>query len=61
MAKPPNTPPNSDIDGVDEDERRNVDAAIEAGQGTDDLARAKREAKGRPKPSDEEGRDERAR
>lgn len=61
MAKPPNTPPNSDIDGVDEDERRNVDAAIEAGQDTSDLARAKREDKGRPKYVGNEDRDDRTR
>lgn len=60
MPKPPNTPPNSDIDGVDEDERRNTDAANESGQGPAALERARRQGKGRPPYSDEESRDDRA-
>ncbi len=48
MAKPPETPPNSDIDGVDEDGRRNLDAAEDGGEATENLARARRQSKGRP-------------
>lgn len=62
MPKPPKTPPHSDLDGVDEDQVRNTDAAVAAGQDTKDLARARREAAGRPDYSDEkEEADDRAR
>ena len=61
MPKPPPTPPSSDIDGVDEDARRNTDAAIAAGQDTKDLARAREEAAGRPDFAQERGRDDRSR
>ena len=54
MAKPPATPPASDIDGVDEDELRNTDAAIEAGQDAGDLARAREQSAGRPDYSKDE-------
>ena len=60
MSKPPKAPPHSDLDGVDEDEKRNVDAAIESGQDSGDLAKAKDEAVGRPPYSkDEKGGDDR--
>ena len=60
MPKPPATPPSSDIDGVHEDETRNTDAALESGQGTKDLARARRQAAGRPDfSSDRPGADDR--
>lgn len=61
MPKPPNTPPSSDLDGVDEDERRNTDAAIAAGQDSSDLERADRESAGRPRYSDERSADDRSR
>ena len=61
MAKPPNTPPSSDIDGIDEDEVRNTDAAVEADQDMEDLARARDEAVGRPEHSDERSNDDRSR
>lgn len=48
MAKPPKATPHSDIDGVHQDEKSNVDTAAEAGQGAGSLARAKKEAKARP-------------
>ena len=48
MAKPPKSTPHSDINGVHQDEKRNVDTAVEAGQGATSLARAKKEAKARP-------------
>ena len=61
MPKPPDTPPNSDLDGVDEDEKRNTDAAAEAGQDPRDLARARDEAAGKPEFSDERSADDRSR
>ena len=62
MPKPPRTPPSSDIDGIDEDEVRNTDAANAAGQDTEDLARARKESKGRPDFSSNGGnRDDRRR
>ncbi len=60
MPRPPATPPSSDLDGVDEDEVRNTDAAIEAGQDSADLERARRESAGKPKYSDEESSDDRS-
>ena len=53
MAKPPKSTPHSDIDGVHQDERRNVDTANEAGQDSGDLARANEEDSARPPYSDE--------
>jgi hypothetical protein len=61
VAKPPKTPPSSDLDGVHEDELRNTDAAIAAGQDGKDLARARDEAAGKPDFSRERGRDDRSR
>ncbi len=55
-------PPSSDIDGVDEDELRNTDAAIASGQTPEDLARARDEAAGKPEHSDDrDSRDDRSR
>jgi hypothetical protein len=48
MAKPPKSAPHSDIDGVHQDEKPNVDTAQEAGQSGASLARAKKETKARP-------------
>lgn len=53
MPKPPKTPPSSDIDGVNEDEVRNTDAAIASGQTTKNLALARDEAAGKPDYSDD--------
>ena len=62
MAKPPKSPPSSDIDGVDEDALRNTDAAIASGQSAKDLGRARDEAAGKPDYSDDRGnRDDRSR
>ena len=62
MTRPPKSTPHSDLDGVNEDKRRNVDAALEAGEGTENLARARREAVGKPEYSDEgAGREDRSR
>ncbi len=59
MTKPPKTPPNSDIDGVHEDEARNTDVAAAIGQDGADLERARKENVGRPPYSDEKSRDDR--
>ena len=53
MAQPPKSTPHSDLDGVHEDERRNVDTANEAGQDNKDLAEASRETVARPPYSDD--------
>jgi hypothetical protein len=53
MPKPPQATPHSDIDGVHEDEARNVDSANAAGQDSEDLAKAKEKSKGRPPASDD--------
>ena len=60
MAKPPRTPPSSDLDGVHEDEEKNTDSARQAGQGAGDLARARSKSAGRPEYSKKESRDDRA-
>ena len=59
MAKPPPTPPHSDLDGVaSRTPMRNTDAAVEAGQDAGDLDLARRKARRRPGPrhSDERQR-----
>ncbi len=62
MPRPPRTPPHSDTDGVREDEVRNVDAALAAGQSTEALARAHSEAAARPEHSkDDDNADDRSR
>jgi len=58
VTKPPKSTPHSDIDGVHEDERRNVDTAIEQGQDNKDVERAAEESVGRPPYSDVESEDE---
>ncbi|HEX8482360.1 MAG TPA: hypothetical protein VF650_10685 [Allosphingosinicella sp.] len=61
MTQPPKSTPHSDIGGVHQDEKRNVDSAIEAGQGTEDLARAAEEDAARPDFSDDvKNRDDRS-
>jgi hypothetical protein len=62
VSKPPQSTPHSDIDGIHEDENRNVDTANRAGQDTKDLARAKEHSAGRPPYVDDQpGRDDRSR
>jgi hypothetical protein len=61
LPRPPETPPSSDLDGIDEDEVSNIDAANAAGQDGADLARARGEAAGRPEPDEKPGRDDRSR
>lgn len=48
MTKPPKTTSHSDIDGVHQDEKRNTDVAAALKQSSGNVARAKRESKGRP-------------
>ena len=61
MTKPPKSTPHSDIDGVHRDEKPNVESAIEAGQDTEDLARAAKENAARPEHSDDvKNRDDRS-
>ena len=62
MPKPPPSTPHSDLDGVHQDERPNVETAIEAGEGTENLALARDQAKGKPPHSeDEPNREDRSR
>ena len=61
MSQPPKSTPHSDLDGVHRDEKPNVESAVEAGQGTDDLARASEESVARPDYSDDvKNRDDRS-
>jgi hypothetical protein len=61
VAKPPKTTPHSDIDGVHQDERPNVESAKKAGQGARDLAKAHEKSKGRPRyATDGENREDRS-
>jgi hypothetical protein len=61
VSKPPESTPHSDIDGVHRDEKPNVESAVEAGQDSEDLARAARENKARPDyAEDVENRDDRS-
>lgn len=48
MAKPPETPPNSDIEGVHRDGTGESRPLPPHGQGTGDLARADQESAARP-------------
>ena len=59
MSKPPEATPHSDMDGIHEDEARNVDKANEAGQDAEDLAEAKKKSIGRPPYADERSLDDR--
>ena len=53
VSQPPKSTPHSDLDGVHRDEKPNVQTAVEAGQGTEDLARAREEAAARPDYSED--------
>lgn len=62
MAQPPKTTPHSDMTGVHRDEKRVVDSAIEAGQDSGDLARARKETVARPASHDDQpNREDRSR
>jgi len=61
VTKPPKSTPHSDIDGVHRDEKPNVESAVEAGQGSEDLALASKENAARPDYSDDvKNRDDRS-
>jgi hypothetical protein len=61
VSKPPKSTPHSDIDGVHRDERPNVETAIEADQGGEDLARASAQDAARPEHSEDvKNRDDRS-
>lgn len=61
MTRPPESTPHSDFDGVHRDEKPNVESAVEAGQDTEDLARASKENAARPDYSDDvKNRDDRS-
>jgi hypothetical protein len=53
LSKPPKSTPHSDIDGIHEDERPNVDSAIDAGEDSSDLGLAHEETTGRPARTDD--------
>lgn len=53
MPKPPAATPNSDIDGVHQDEKRNVDTAVEAGQTSASLETARKHSAARPPYTDD--------
>jgi hypothetical protein len=55
MSKPPPSGPHSDIDGVHQDERPNVETAIESGQSTANLGLARHKGKGYPHYIDKHG------
>ena len=62
MSQPPKSTPHSDLEGVHRDEKPNVESATQAGQGTDDLARAAKETAARPDyAEDVKNRDDRSR
>jgi hypothetical protein len=55
LAKPPKTPPHSDLDGVREDRRDNVDAATETGEDAGNLGLAPADSPGKPVPKPDRG------
>jgi hypothetical protein len=60
VAKPPKSPPHSDIDGVHQDEKPNVEAAVETGQDTGNLKLARDESRAKPPHAPGKSRDERS-
>lgn len=48
MPKPPKSQPNSDIDGIHQDEVRNTDVAARTGQSAKELKEARDNSTGRP-------------
>lgn len=52
MAKPPESAPHSDMDGVHQDGRSNIDSARDSGQDSGDLERTAKENVARPPYSD---------
>jgi hypothetical protein len=61
MSQPPKATSHSDIDGVRRDSKPNVESAVEAGQGSENLALAREEAAAKPDYSDDvKNRDDRS-
>ena len=61
MSQPPKSTPHSDLDGVHRDEKPNVESAVQAGQGMEDLAQASDETVARPDyAQDVKNRDDRS-
>jgi hypothetical protein len=58
VAKPPKSTPHSDLDGVHQDEKPNVESAEAAGQSAADLALAREQSKGKPPHSSERSGEE---
>ena len=54
MSKPPPSTPHSDIDGIHQDEERNVDSAVKAGEDASNLRLAKSESIAKPPYSDDQ-------
>lgn len=48
MTKPPASTPHSDLEGVHQDERPNIETATEAGQDSGDVKRAGDRSRARP-------------
>ena len=62
MPKPPKTTPNSDIDGIHQDEVRHTDIAADRGESAESLDHAKDENIARPEYVDDgKSRDDRGR
>ena len=53
MSKPPKSTPHSDIDGVHQDEKPNVETAQETGETGEGLELAREQSKGKPPHTDE--------
>ena len=54
MSKPPPATPHSDIDGIHQDEERNVDSANRARQDSSDLQKAREGNVARPPYTDDQ-------
>ena len=54
VSKPPPSTPHSDIDGIHQDEERNVDSANRAGQDSSDLQKAREDSAARPPYTDDQ-------
>ncbi|MFN3727898.1 MAG: hypothetical protein ACK4SZ_16525 [Allosphingosinicella sp.] len=61
MPKPPNSPPHSDIDGVNRDGTRPSKKLVGRDDGTEELEHAAREDSARPDYSDDSSGDDRTR
>lgn len=55
MSKPPSSGSHSDLDGVHQDEKSNIETANESGQTAKNLGLARDEGKGYPNYVDKEG------